>query len=92
MVMAAEKCLHCGSPIVDPTTSVDHGGDIYCCANCAAAMEQQGAGSDPQAGRQENDLRCAHCGCAIVDESSMQSDGDDAFCCANCARAMASMA
>ena len=87
MTTAAAQCAHCQSPIVDPTTQVVHGSATYCCANCAAAMEQSGSGSDPGAGRRENDLRCAHCGVAIVDESSMESRGDDAFCCANCARA-----
>jgi hypothetical protein len=53
-------------------------------------MEESGSGSDPHAGRHENDLRCAHCGCAIVDETPMEARGDDAYCCRNCALAMAS--
>lgn len=89
MVASQAGCAHCDSPIVDPTTQVVHGSQSFCCANCSAAMEETGAGSDPAAMRHANDLRCARCGCAIVDESSMQSRGDDAFCCANCARAMA---
>src|SRR5688572_28470937 len=83
-----DHCAHCDVAIVDPTTSVDHGGAIYCCANCAAMMEQQGSGSDPQTFDRPNDLRCAHCACAIVDESTMETHGDRAYCCANCARAM----
>jgi hypothetical protein len=59
-----------------------------CCANCSAAMEQAGSGSDPQARAYEGAFRCAHCGVAIVDESTMDSRGDQAFCCPNCAKAM----
>jgi hypothetical protein len=84
--MAAMTCEHCGTPIQDPTTMVDHGGVTYCCANCASAMEQEGSGSDPHALDHENDLRCVHCGTAIADESTMESHEDDAFCCGNCAQ------
>ena len=41
------RCAHCDVDISDPTTQVVHGGTTYCCANCAAAMEQGGSGSDP---------------------------------------------
>jgi hypothetical protein len=92
MVTDATRCAHCDSPIVDPTAQVVHGSMTFCCPNCAAAMEQSGSGSDPHAGRYENELHCAHCGCAIVDEATMQTKGDDAFCCVNCARAMAAAA
>lgn len=85
---ARDRCAHCGSEIVDPTTRVIHGTDTFCCPNCAAAMEQRGAGSDPEAGRYENTLRCAHCNAAIVDEATMATRGDQAFCCKNCAAAM----
>ena len=84
-----DRCAHCDTAIVDPTTRVVHGDKTYCCANCAAAMEQGGGGSDPHALAHAGDLRCAHCRTAIVDESTMESRGDLAFCCANCARAMA---
>jgi hypothetical protein len=84
MVQAAERCAHCGTDIVDPTSQVVHGGQTYCCRNCSAAMEETGSGSDPHAGRHENDLRCARCGVAIVDESTMETIGDDAYCCRNC--------
>jgi len=82
-------CAHCEVPISDETTQVVHGAAIYCCANCAAAMEQGGSGSDPRTMAREEDLRCAHCGVVIVDESTMTSRGDQAFCCSNCALAMA---
>src|SRR5258708_35122756 len=78
------RCAHCGVPIVDPTTQRVHGSRTYCCANCAAAMEQYGPGTDPDSTRAKNDLRCTHCGAPIVDESSMESQGDAAFCCRNC--------
>jgi len=89
MARDADACAHCGVAIVDPTTRRVHGDMAYCCANCAAAMEQGGSGSDPQALDHPGDLRCAHCGCAIVDESSMESRDDQAYCCRNCATAMA---
>jgi hypothetical protein len=77
-------CDHCGSAIQVTSTLVAHGGLVYCCANCSAAEEQEGSGSDPHAGRRENDLRCRHCGTAISDESSVRSMESDAFCCDNC--------
>ena len=89
MVADATRCAHCDVLIVNPASSETHGGRTYCCRNCAHAMEQSGSGSDPQAGRYENELTCAHCGAPIVDESSMETKGDQAFCCDNCARAMA---
>jgi hypothetical protein len=82
--MEPAHCAHCGSLIQDTGTAVDHGGMIYCCANCANVMEQGGSGSDPHSIEHENDLRCMHCGTPIADESTMQSRGDDAYCCANC--------
>lgn len=79
-------CAHCQAPIVDPTTQVMHGDQVFCCANCSAAMEATGSGSDPKAMRHgETDFTCAHCGVAIVHEETMQTRGDQAFCCANCA-------
>jgi hypothetical protein len=89
MVTDVARCAHCDSPIVNPVSSERHGSQVFCCRNCAHEMEQGGSGTDPQAGRWENELTCAHCGCHIVDESSMQTQGDQAFCCDNCARAMA---
>ena len=88
MATDPNRCAHCQSPIVDPTTRVTQGGRVYCCPNCSAAMEGAGGGSDPQAGRREGALRCAHCGVPIVDEATMESRGDQAFCCRNCAAAM----
>ena len=54
----AAQCAHCDSLIVDPTTRVIHGDIAYCCPNCAAAMEQQGSGSDAHSLSQAGDLRC----------------------------------
>ena len=84
--MATMSCEHCGSLITDPSTSVNHGGLVYCCANCAGAVEQEGSGSDPHAAVHENDLRCVHCGTPIADESTMRSRGNDPYCCDNCLR------
>ena len=79
-------CAHCQTPIVDPTTQVVHGDQTYCCANCSAAMEATGSGSDPKAMRHgEDEFWCAHCGVAIVHDETMESRGDSAYCCANCA-------
>ncbi len=83
-----DRCAHCGSRIVDPTTRVIHGDVAYCCPNCAASMEQWGGGSDPDAGHHENDLLCAHCEAPIVDRATMETRGDQAFCCRNCLEAM----
>ena len=33
--MATVRCDHCGALIQDSATMVDHGGLVYCCANCA---------------------------------------------------------
>ena len=82
--MATVRCDHCGALIQDSATMVDHGGLVYCCANCSSAVEQQGSGSDPQTPGHENDLRCRHCGTPIADESTMMSRGDDPYCCGNC--------
>ena len=84
----ATECAHCGVQIVDPTSQVVRGDQTFCCANCSAAMEETGSGSDRQTMRHEGDLRCAHCAAPIVDESTMESRGDQAFCCANCATAV----
>jgi DNA-directed RNA polymerase subunit RPC12/RpoP len=86
------NCAHCEVTIVDPTVQVVHGAATFCCANCAAAVEESGSGSDPRTLSHPDALRCGHCGTAIVDESTMVSRGDQAFCCANCAREMASSA
>ncbi len=83
------NCAHCQVFIGDPTVQVVHGDKTYCCANCAAAMEQGGSGSDPRTMAHTEDLRCSHCGVAIVDESTMVSRDDQAFCCSNCAAGMA---
>jgi hypothetical protein len=86
------RCAHCEVQISDPTTQVVHGDMTYCCANCAAAVEQTSGGSDPRPHGHAGDLRCAHCDCAIVDESSMVARGDAAYCCTNCASAMTASA
>lgn len=86
-----ERCAHCQVAIVDPTTQVVHGDMTYCCANCAAAMEQTTGGSDPRPLAHAGDLHCTHCATPIVDESTMVSRGDNAFCCANCAGVTASV-
>jgi len=82
--MAVSTCDHCGAVIADSGTMINHGGLVYCCANCAGAVEQEGSGSDPHAARWENELHCVHCGTAITDETTMVSRADDAFCCENC--------
>jgi hypothetical protein len=81
-------CANCDTPIVDPTTRVVHGDQAYCCPNCAAAMEETGSGSDPQALRHDGADRCAHCGTPIVHEATVESRGDRTFCCGNCASAV----
>ncbi len=86
--MAATRCDHCGALIQNSVSMVSHGGRVYCCANCSAAMEATGSGSDPKALGHADALRCAHCDVPIVDESTLESRGDQAFCCANCAGAM----
>jgi len=80
------ECAHCSVIITDPTTQVVHGDMTYCCANCAAGMEQHGSGSDSHQAH-AGQLRCSHCGVAIVDEGPMVSRGNDAYCCTNCASA-----
>ena len=79
------ECMHCKTPITDPTTRVTNGSYTYCCVNCSAAMEQSGPGSDPNAGTGKNHLRCSHCGATIVHEEHMQGSGDQIYCCPNCA-------
>ena len=79
-------CAHCQTPIVDPTVQGAHGDLTFCCANCSAAMEASGSGSDPKTMRHGEDaFWCAHCGVAIVHEDTMESRGDNAYCCSNCA-------
>jgi hypothetical protein len=87
MTNAVDRCAHCAAPIVDPTTQVVHGSEIYCCPNCSAAMEASGSGSDPHALAHENDLRCERCDVAIVDETTLTERDGRAYCCANCAAA-----
>ena len=83
------NCAHCDVPILDETVQVVHGDATYCCANCAAAMEQGGSGSDRDSLSQPDALRCSHCGTPIIDERTMETRGDQAFCCASCAAVMA---
>ena len=81
-----DVCAHCQVPIVDPTVQVVHGDQVFCCANCSAAMEATGSGSDPKAFQHGDDVfRCAHCGVPIVHEATMETRGNDAYCCSNCA-------
>jgi hypothetical protein len=90
--MSGDVCAHCGVPIVDPTVQVVHGASTYCCANCSAAAEGTGSGSDPKAMRHgDTTFTCAHCGVPIVHEDTMESRGDRAFCCSNCAAMADSM-
>jgi len=84
----ATECAHCSCPIVDPTTRVIAGDRIYCCPNCAAALEQHGSGSDPHTLQQGNHLRCAHCSSVILDEATMVTGQGQTYCCVNCQRAM----
>jgi len=81
---ADTQCAHCYAPIVDPTTRVVHGNLTYCCSNCSEAMEQHGAGSDPNQPDKPNQLHCVRCGSPIVDEITLAWDGSRAFCCQNC--------
>jgi hypothetical protein len=83
-------CSHCESPIVDPTTQVVHGDKVFCCANCSAANEASGSGSDPHTLDASGEIRCAHCGVPIVSDASMVMREAQAFCCSNCAAAMGS--
>ena len=83
----ASRCHHCDCPVNDPTTSVNHGGRLYCCANCAAAMEQVTGGSDPKGPAHAGAFRCTRCQCVIVDESTLEERGDAPYCCRNCAEA-----
>lgn len=87
--MERNVCGHCGTRISDPTTRVIHGDVAYCCANCAAAMEQGGGGSDPHATDRSGELACDHCRAPIVDESTMQERDGRAYCCASCLAAVA---
>jgi hypothetical protein len=82
----ANECKHCGAIIVEPSSRVTHGNEVFCCTNCAQATEQRGSGSDPHTLSHPDDLRCAHCGVPIVDESTMTTSGDEAYCCVNCER------
>jgi len=81
------SCANCDCSIVDVRTRVIHSDLVYCCANCAAAMEQQGSGSDPHTLSTAGEARCSHCGSVIRDDTSMVMEGDQVFCCTNCARA-----
>ena len=75
MIAPENHCVHCNVAITDSTTRVVHGQRTYCCANCAAAVEQVTGGSDPRVPEYAGKLRCAHCGVAIVDESTITHDG-----------------
>jgi hypothetical protein len=74
-------CANCGVEIVDPVVQVVHGDLLFCCANCAEAMEQPGGGSH------EHAPRCAHCDTPIVYRATMETRGELVFCCSNCAAA-----
>jgi DNA-directed RNA polymerase subunit RPC12/RpoP len=87
MTNAINRCVHCDAPIIDPTTQVVHGAEIYCCPNCSAAIEESGSGSDPHALTHEGDLRCERCEVAIVDENTFVERDGHGYCCANCAAA-----
>lgn len=87
MSIESAVCVHCGTPIVDPTTQVVHGHEVFCCANCSEAMEQRAGGSDPQAPDQKNAIRCARCETPIVDDRTMEEVQGKVYCCHNCAAA-----
>lgn len=89
MTTAVTECARCFAPIVDPTTQVVHGNLTYCCTNCSEAMEQHGAGSDPNEPDKPNDLKCYRCGSPIVEEMTIAWNGDQLFCCPNCKSAQA---
>lgn len=78
-------CANCGVEIVDPVVQVVHGDLVFCCANCAEAMEQPGS-------RREQVQRCAHCDTPIVYRATMEVRGTRVFCCSNCAAAAAQAA
>jgi len=85
---ATAQCAHCDSSIVDPTTRVIAGNRVYCCPNCAAALDQRGSGSNPHTLTQAGHLRCNHCAAVIIDESTMTTRDGQTYCCVNCQRAM----
>lgn len=87
MAEQTTTCAHCGVAITDPTSQVVHGDRTFCCANCAALVEQTTGGSDPHGPVHENAIRCAHCSAPIIHDLTMEMRGDDAFCCRNCATA-----
>ena len=80
-------CTNCGVPIVDPVVQVVHNERVFCCPNCAEAMEQTGSGAYPSTVKRERDPLCAHCGSPIVFRATMEKRGDDVFCCTNSAQA-----
>ena len=80
-------CTNCGVPIVDPVVQVVHNDRVFCCPNCAEAMEQTGSGAYPSTVKRERDPLCAHCGSPIVFRATMETRGDNVFCCSNCAQA-----
>jgi hypothetical protein len=81
------RCANCDVEIVDPVVQVVHGTRVFCCANCAEAMEQKGSGSDPRVLSHAEDPRCAHCESPIVFRATMETRGDKVYCCSNCAQA-----
>ena len=46
-------CTNCGVPIVDPVVQVVHNDRVFCCPNCAEAMEQTGSGAYPSTVKRE---------------------------------------
>jgi hypothetical protein len=74
------RCANCGVEIVDPVVQVVHGDLVFCCTNCAEAMEQPGS-------KREEVQRCAHCDTPIVYRATMEVRGEQVFCCDNCAAA-----
>lgn len=87
MTEVATRCEHCAAPIVDPITQVMHGSEVFCCANCAQAMERDTGGTDPQAPDEPTAIRCARCTSPIVDDSTMTERSGSIYCCRNCAQA-----
>jgi predicted RNA-binding Zn-ribbon protein involved in translation (DUF1610 family) len=76
-------CAHCGTPIVDESTTVEEDGQRYCCPNCRRI-----ASGDVPAATPGPSL-CAHCHEPIVDSSTRVERAGQTFCCPNCAAAVA---
>ncbi len=79
--MPHATCAHCGTPITDHSTLVEHEGRTYCCNNC---LQMVSGTAQPAPGR----ATCAHCQMPILDASTQAERDGQTFCCNNCATAM----